>query len=754
MSSSSEDDAHEFDSWDASNDQYYRHTGRTRPDSQQNYDSYHEIPKYGSNTILHSLPAYDLWLPLFPTNIDQGKLRNLHRPKLRHYNTGPQARFKGRKLTKPAPIKNLTRTIYRFQKRLRNRVISAINRQVPPKDIIASNFIIKSAKGLSAKHGELFLFEYSEEYPPVLSQVGMASNVKTFIQPDDCQAQRTSKGSQQNSQQTSAGFMTGLTNSTFSSSPNKNKKSRDSPKFGFETIVNDNTTNKPVYYSKLDPGAQFQVIENNLYRAPIYKHQVPDCDFLVIRTRNSFYIRSVETIFTVGQTMPLVAIPTPNDSSVYRFRQDLSNVYIHRLFRSGDYDFPALRFNTLCKLFPDYHESVLKRRLRIKGAEPVRVRNELVFTPGSSGFGSLSVKELRRCFTPEQYCINMASMAAGQRLRELNYSESMIHPPPDAKVESEVLAAPWNTSRAVLGALAGRHYLDFKDHLIDPTGQSRREGFSCVAWDKSPTEQQQIKDRQTERSQPCDKRTPRPFLDKNPLAPKIKSEKLERLAIYQKEARLISQLQSKVLASNEVLSSDDGSESEEDENAMDAEFDRNLQDLGSMVVNGRTIEELNYRKEEQERRKLLADLMTNGRKESPARKHSATESDPSADLASLNNKVLIITRKFDSPEGMIERKEIVREPRIIAYYIKQKSKTSPTCNGYSNGSTNGNSNENVNQSHSQVPLTPTQNGTLNSSRLGPKELCRADGTRLIISKKVLDTRSMRHDRRSSCFDST
>jgi len=35
----------------------------------------------------------------------------------------------------------------------------------------------------------------------------------------------------------------------------------------------------------LSPGRTIQVIENNLYRAPIYKHKLLENDFLLIRTR-------------------------------------------------------------------------------------------------------------------------------------------------------------------------------------------------------------------------------------------------------------------------------------------------------------------------------------------------------------------------------------------------------------------------------------------------------------------------------------
>lgn len=35
----------------------------------------------------------------------------------------------------------------------------------------------------------------------------------------------------------------------------------------------------------LSPGKTIQVIENNLYRAPIYEHKPLETDFLLIRTR-------------------------------------------------------------------------------------------------------------------------------------------------------------------------------------------------------------------------------------------------------------------------------------------------------------------------------------------------------------------------------------------------------------------------------------------------------------------------------------
>jgi transcription initiation factor TFIID subunit 1 len=37
------------------------------------------------------------------------------------------------------------------------------------------------------------------------------------------------------------------------------------------------------FLGQMSPGQCIQAFENNLYRAPIYEHKIPDTDFLVIR---------------------------------------------------------------------------------------------------------------------------------------------------------------------------------------------------------------------------------------------------------------------------------------------------------------------------------------------------------------------------------------------------------------------------------------------------------------------------------------
>lgn len=730
-----------------SNDQYYQPvTSHFKPRPQSPTED-PDLPRYGSDTIKHSLPAYDLWRPFYPTFLSLEKYRNFHRPKLRHYNTGPQARFRYRRI-KAQPIKSLSRYIYVFQKRLRNKVIEAINRGLTREQIIDKFLLIKKASDLTAKAGELILFEYVEEYPPVLSQIGMASNVKILKQPGQCSISTGAKN--RITQQASEKIPSGVSGDTNNALGNQSSSAYN---FGIEqtlsnsnkTLPNNNKTKLQIYFNELKPGSKIQVIENNLYRAPIYQHEFPSTDFLIIRTRNGLYIRSIQTIFTVGQTMPLVAVPKPVESTIAKFFTDLSNLYIDKLFRQSHNDQPSIDLETVLKLFPNYPRSTLVTRLRKRGVQMKMFGDEKVYFRGTSNYGKSSLREHRKSMTPERFCLNMSTQVARQRLMELNYTDSMINPDEGAEIETEVLAAPWQTTKAVIDAIAGRCYLDLKKHLIDPTGP-QREGFSCVPWVKSPTEYEQLKERslQAKSSQyPSGKNLSFP-LGRNPQQNKITREKLERLATYNREAQLISEIQANVLSSKEELSSDENNSDEvDDENPLDSSFDAQLKDLDNLVIGNKTSSQLDQEKEEEERRELLREFGDIAPPQQNKQLPPCDNAEPSAiTTTSLKGKVLRIVRTYDTPEGPIQRTEFVREPKIIALYLKKK--------GASLNTNETNENDCSNPKGKSSVITDERSSSRRASiTLGPSELCRADGTVLTISKKVLDTRTMRNLRRQS-----
>lgn len=690
-----------------------------------------DIPKYGLPQISHSLAAYDLWKPLYPTYLSDDKLRNFHRPKLKHYNLGPQVGFLNRRKAKPFPIKSLALHLFEYHARLKDQVVKAINQGFSREEIVEKFFKIRQTKDLTAKRGHLVLFEYSEEYPPVLSCIGMTSCIRAL--------------------------------------PLEEPIKKGPP--------------RQLYYSDPKDGQSLEFIENNLYRAPIHKHHAPRCDFLIIRTRNSFYIRSIVTIYTVGQTMPIVAVPVPTGPNINRFRYLLSNSYIDKMFLGSITCPQSLPFKQLMKFFPDITRNTLQRRLL--GAGAVFSKDEQVWFRGTSNFGQIPIVDLRRNFTPEQYCLYMSMLAARERLRELNYTETMILPENNACLETEVMAAPWNTTRAVLDAVKGRYYLDLKKHLIDPTG-AQREGFSCVPWSKSPLEDEfRAKDANHAEQQ-------NNLANRNAILDKIKKEKLSRLAIYRSESRIIADVQHSALSSSAVLSSDedeldDDPGEDQDSQRLDKSFEQQLEDLDRMVIGGQSAQELDFEKEELERQKLVTQMTSSPLKNIEVQSSQrSTGSNGSAfqqqqngiasgrsllNAKDFNGKILKITRLYSSPDGNIERTEIVRDPKTIALYVQQRnalarSQPAETGKGPENDHMlNGIASQNVSVAGSFAAETSMNNGNKTfcgvqaegilskmrsrSNSLNEGELCRAEGTVLRISKTVLNFRALRKHQRQA-----
>lgn len=104
---------------------------------------------------------------------------------------------------------------------------------------------MRSAEDLTGRDGELALIEFSEEHPPLINQVGMCSKVKNYYK-------------------------------------RKAAKDAEPPSYKYGETAYAHTS---PFLGILTPGQSIQAVENNMYRAPIYEHTVPETDFLVIRTR-------------------------------------------------------------------------------------------------------------------------------------------------------------------------------------------------------------------------------------------------------------------------------------------------------------------------------------------------------------------------------------------------------------------------------------------------------------------------------------
>ena len=204
-------------------------------------------------------------------------------------------------------------------------------------------FLMREAKDLSGKDGDLILLEYIEEYPPLISFVGMCSKIKNY----------------------------------YKRKPDRvDDKGPKELKYGELTYAHTSP-----FLGTMIPGQTIQALENNMYRSPIYEHKFPNTDFLVIRTRTEFSIREVSSYFVSGQECPLYEVPGPNSKRANNFTRDFlqvsttgyfstqqqhiySKVFIYRLFQKSRDCPKRIKMDDIKKAFPAHSESSIRKRLK------------------------------------------------------------------------------------------------------------------------------------------------------------------------------------------------------------------------------------------------------------------------------------------------------------------------------------------------------------------------------------------------------
>lgn len=634
-------------------------------------------PNVGGNLIQHSIPAIELRAPFFPTHMGPLKLRSFHRPTLKRYSHGA--------LAQPGPhgvIPLLKHIKKKAKMREQERQASGGGEM----------FFMRTAEDLTGRDGEVILSEYSEEHPPLVMQVGMATKIKNYY---------------------------------------KRRPGKDSgaPEYKYGETAYAHTS---PFLGSLAPGQSLQAFENNLFRAPIYEHNLPDTDFLIIRTRQHYYIREVETIYTVGQELPLFEVPGPNSKRANNFVRDFLQVFIYRLFWKSTDSPRRIKMEDIKKAFPSHSESSIRKRLKLC-ADFKRTGMDSNWWVLKPEFRLPTEDEIRAMVSPEQCCAYYSMISAEQRLKDAGYGEKSLFAPEDendeemqVKMDDEVKAAPWNTTRAFISSVKGKCLLQLTG-VADPT--SCGEGFSYV---RVPNKPQQSKE-DGANQQPVKKTVTGTDADLRRLSlsnakqllrkfgvPEDEIKKLSRWEVidvvrtlsteqakageeamskfargnrfsiaehqerYKEECQRIFDLQNRVLSSNEVLSTDEDSSSEDDSDIE--EMGKNIE---NMLSNKKTSSQLSHEREEAERRELQKLIMgedscagDDKKKKEKDGKQKSDKDDDNASMASLrsneNGRILKIFRTFRNNKGReYVRIETVRKPAVIDTYVRIRTTKDP-----------------------------------------------------------------------------
>uniref|UniRef100_A0A182J0C7 Transcription initiation factor TFIID subunit 1 n=1 Tax=Anopheles atroparvus TaxID=41427 RepID=A0A182J0C7_ANOAO len=609
----------------------------------------------GGNLLQHSTPVVELRAPFVPTHMGPMKLRMFHRPPMKKYSHGPLAS------TNPQPVLPLQKHIKKKAKQRELERIASGGGDV---------FFMRTPDDLTGRDGELILIEFCEEHPPLMNQVGMAAKIKNFY---------------------------------------KRKMGKDPgpPEFRFGETHYAHTS---PFLGILHHGQCIQAVENNMYRAPIYPQPIGETDFLVIRTRNNYFVREMDALFTAGQECPLYEVPGPNSKRANNFVRDFLQVFIYRLFWKSRDNPRKIRMDDIKKAFPAHSESSIRKRLKLC-ADFKRTGMDSNFWVIKPEFRLPSEEEIRAMVSPEQCCAYFSMIAAEQRLKDAGYGEKFIFAQQEdddeemqLKMDDEVKVAPWNTTRAYIQAMRGKCILQLNGPA-DPTGCG--EGFSYVRMPNKPTQQ----NKEETESQP--KRTvtgtdadlrrlslnnAKALLRKFQV-PEEEIKKLSRWEVidvvrtlstekakageegmdkfsrgnrfsiaehqerYKEECQRIFDLQNRVLASSEVLSTDEGESTASEESDLE-ELGKNLE---NMLANKKTSTQLSLEREEQERQELLRKIMEG----QGGQKKKKDDEGMKDDQQSTSAKILKITRTFKNAEGReYTRVELVRRSPVIDAYVK------------------------------------------------------------------------------------
>ncbi|XP_013142953.1 PREDICTED: transcription initiation factor TFIID subunit 1 [Papilio polytes] len=458
----------------------------------------------------------------------------------------------------------------------------------------------------------------------------------------------------------------------------------------------------------LAPGATQPVVENNMYRAPIYEHTLPQTDFLVIRTRQAYYIREIDALFVAGQECPLYEVPGPNSKRANNFVRDFLQVYIYRLFWKSRDNPRRIKMDDIKRAFPSHSESSIRKRLKLC-ADFKRTGLDSNWWVIKPDFRLPSEEEIRAMVSPEQCCAYFSMAAAEQRLKDAGYGEKFIFTPMEdddeemqLKMDDEVKVAPWNTTRAYIQAMRGKCLLQLTGPA-DPTGCG--EGFSYVRMPNKPT-QQPNDEQQPKRTVTGTDADLRRLSLNNAKAllrkfgvPEEEIKKLSRWEVidvvrtlstekakageegmtkfsrgnrfsiaehqerYKEECQRIFELQNRVLTSTEVLSTDEAESSVSEESDLE-EMGKNLE---NMLANKKTTEQLSLEREEAERAELRKMILGQSEKKPQINQNDQQQS-------SNQGRVLRIVRTFRNPSGQrYTRVELVRKAAVIEAYTKIRS---------------------------------------------------------------------------------
>lgn len=309
--------------------------------------------------IEHSIPALRLQSPYYKVKLTKEEARSFHRPKF---------------LIRPGTLVSFSKLRIRKKKKDRNKTSQEI--------------FAKTADLTAADTANIIGLEYSEEYPQILSNFGMGSKIINYYRKE-------------------------LEEDT----------SRPKAPIG-ETHVLGVQDRSPFWnFGEVAPGDFVPALYNNMIRAPIFKHNVRNTDFLFIRSQGAGnhqknYLRSINFVFSVGNIFPAVEVPAPHSRKVTNASKNRLKMVVFRVMNNNGINRVAVK--DFSRHFPDQNDMQNRQRLK-EFMEYQRQGEDQGFWKIKGREYAPPEEEIRSMLTPEDSVL-LDSMQHGQQVLDDTYA--------------------------------------------------------------------------------------------------------------------------------------------------------------------------------------------------------------------------------------------------------------------------------------------------------------------------------------------
>ncbi|GMM29699.1 histone acetyltransferase [Martiniozyma asiatica (nom. inval.)] len=387
-------------------------------------DNYHTKVRatIGNMNIDHAPPAARLQFPFYKVKPPKKDIRLYHRPRF-NVRAGTIMTF--------SPLKR--------RKKKKDRT----------KDI---NELFQNSSGLTlGDTGNIFVFEYAEEFPISMSKFGMGSKIINYyrkIHDDDS----------------------------------------NRPKFPIgETHVLGVQDRSPFWnFGIVEPGHVVQALYNQMIRAPLFHQESYSTDFLLIRSQGGnsgpkYYLRSINNLFTIGQSYPAQEVPGPHSRKVTTINKNRLKMIVFRAINNNPKN--RIVVKDISTHFPDQTDMQNRQKLK-EFMEYQRHGDDQGHWKVKSSDPQLDYEQIRKMVTPDDICLLEMMLTGQQRFDDLESFrrerlEDLDENKRDKENEEDMAhkLAPWNTTKNFIQATQGKAMLQIHGEG-DPS--MKGEGFSFL----------------------------------------------------------------------------------------------------------------------------------------------------------------------------------------------------------------------------------------------------------------------------------